>query len=76
MRGRRVGRVAYREKLSRAGFQDISIEPTRIYRLADARDFLAGAGLNVEAIASQVDGTFMSAFVRARKPASSSDRSI
>ena len=46
----------------------IGLEPTRIYRVEDARDFLAGAGLDVDAIAPQVDGKFMSAFVRARKP--------
>ncbi|HJU05147.1 MAG TPA: arsenite methyltransferase [Nitrospiraceae bacterium] len=61
---------AYLEKLSRAGFQDISIEPTRIYRMEEARDFLAGAGLNLDVIGPLVDGKFMSAFVRARKPVS------
>lgn len=60
--------ATYREKLTKAGFEEIEIVPTRIYRIEDAKEFLAGAGLNVEAIASQVDGRFMSAFVRARKP--------
>jgi len=60
----------YREKLARAGFEQIDLQPTRIYRAEDAREFLAGAGLNVGAVAPQVDGKFMSAFVRARKPAS------
>lgn len=60
--------TAYREKLARTGFQDIAITSTRIYRIEDAKDFLAGAGLNVENIAPQVDGLFMSAFVRANKP--------
>lgn len=59
----------YRLKLARAGFDQIDIEPTRIYRAQDARGFLACAGIDVQAIAPQVDGKFMSAFVRARKPA-------
>jgi arsenite methyltransferase len=57
----------YRGKLARAGFEDISLEPTRIYRASDARDFLAGAGLDADAVAPRIDGKFMSAFVRARK---------
>jgi ubiquinone/menaquinone biosynthesis C-methylase UbiE len=59
---------AYRDKLVRAGFHEIEIVPTRIYRVEDAKDFLAGAGLNVEALAPHVDGKFMGAFIRARKP--------
>lgn len=59
---------AYRDKLVKAGFHDIEIVPTRIYRAEDAKDFLAGAGLNVEVLAPQMDGKFMSAFIRARKP--------
>jgi SAM-dependent methyltransferase len=58
----------YREKLAKAGFEGIDVEPTRVYRAEDAREFLAGAGLDADAIASEVDGKFMSAFVRARKP--------
>jgi SAM-dependent methyltransferase len=58
----------YWQKLGRAGFTEVHVEPTRIYRADDAKDFLAGAGLDVERIASQVDGKFMSAFIRARKP--------
>ena len=58
----------YRTKLKRAGFESIDLEPTRIYRAADARQFLEEAGLGGE-VAEQVDGKFMSAFVRARKPA-------
>src|SRR5437870_4487205 len=46
----------YRSKLTAAGFQSIEIEPTRIYRIDDARAFLAGQGIDVEAIAPQVDG--------------------
>src|SRR5438034_4273247 len=58
----------YRDKLAKAGFEAIDVEPTRIYRAEDAREFLTGAGLDGDAIAPQVDGKFMSAFVRARKP--------
>jgi arsenite methyltransferase len=58
----------YREKLSAAGFQDIEVEPTRIYRAEDAQSFLSEAGLDAGSIASAVDEKFMSAFVRARKP--------
>lgn len=58
----------YRSKLKAAGFEQIEVEPTRVYRVADAREFLSSAGVDVEAIASQVDEKFMSAFVRAVKP--------
>jgi arsenite methyltransferase len=57
----------YREKLKAAGFEQISIEPTRVYRMEDAREFLSSAGVDVDAIAPQVDGKFMSGFVRAVK---------
>jgi arsenite methyltransferase len=59
----------YRTKLAAAGFEAIEIEPTRIYKIEDARQFLAGKGLDVEAIAPQVENKFASAFIRARKPA-------
>jgi len=59
----------YRDKLSAAGFEKIDIEQTRVYRAADARDFLAVAGVDADVIASQVDGKFFSAFVRAVKAA-------
>jgi SAM-dependent methyltransferase len=61
--------TAYREKLGKAGFEAVDVEPTRVYRTEDAREFLAGAGLDAAAIAPQVDGKFMSAFIRAGKPA-------
>jgi ubiquinone/menaquinone biosynthesis C-methylase UbiE len=61
---------AYRAKLRQAGFEAVTIEATRIYRVADAREILAGEGIDVEAIAPLVDGKFISAFVRAIKPAS------
>jgi SAM-dependent methyltransferase len=58
----------YRGKLTAAGFEQIEIEPTRIYRAEDAREFLSGQGIDVDAIAPQVDGKFLSAFLRAVKP--------
>jgi arsenite methyltransferase len=58
----------YISKLMDAGFEAIEIEPTRIYKVEDARAFLTGEGIDVDAIAPQVDGKFMSAFIRARKP--------
>lgn len=58
----------YRTNLKAAGFEEIDIEPTRIYRAEDARELLSGQGIDVDSIASQVDGKFMSAFVRAVKP--------
>jgi SAM-dependent methyltransferase len=59
----------YRGKLAAAGFTAIDVEPTRVYKAEDARDLLCGCGLVPEEIAPQVDGKFISAFVRARKPA-------
>jgi len=58
----------YRNKLAQAGFQEIDLVPTRVYRMEDARELLAGSGLNLDVVAPQVDGKFISAFVRARKP--------
>jgi SAM-dependent methyltransferase len=58
----------YRLKLASAGFEGIDVEPTRIYRAADAIELLTDAGIDAAAAARQVDGKFMSAFVRARKP--------
>jgi SAM-dependent methyltransferase len=58
----------YRTKLSGAGFEQVEVEPTRIYRAEDAREFFARADVEIEKIAPMVDGKFMSAFVRARKP--------
>lgn len=59
--------VEYTKKLIKAGFEGIDIEPTRIYRVEEAREMLAAEGIDVDAIAPQVDGEFMSAFVRAVK---------
>src|SRR5713101_4972280 len=64
----------YRDKLVAEGFEQITIEPTRVYRVEDAREFLSEAGVNADAIAPQVDGKLMSAFVRAVKPSSSAAR--
>lgn len=58
----------YVRALARAGFDSIDVEPTRIYDIEDARQFLTGEGIDVDTIAPQVDGKFMSAFIRARKP--------
>ena len=58
----------YRRKLAAAGFQAIDIEPTRIYRAQDARAMLEERGIDVDALAGQIDGKFMGAFIRARKP--------
>jgi ubiquinone/menaquinone biosynthesis C-methylase UbiE len=59
----------YRRKLAAAGFEEIEIEPTRVYSVEDARQFLTTQGIDVDAIAPQVEGKFTSAFVRAKKPA-------
>ena len=58
----------YRSKLASAGFEHIEIEPTRIYRVEDAREFPSGQNIDVDTVASQVEGKFISAFVRAVKP--------
>jgi ubiquinone/menaquinone biosynthesis C-methylase UbiE len=63
----------YRTKLVAAGFEQIEVEPTRVYRTEDAREFLAGQGIDVDAIAPQVDGKIMSAFIRAVKPKAKED---
>ena len=59
---------SYRETLTRAGFQNVDLEPTRIYRAADAKHFLDEAGVTDDAVLADIDGRFMSAFVRAQKP--------
>ena len=60
---------SYRDKLTRAGFEGVELDPTRIYHADDAKQFLGEAGLSDETVLAQIDGRFMSAFVRARKPA-------
>jgi len=59
----------YAAKLAKAGFEDIDIEATRVYSINDARAFLSGQGLDVDTLAKQVEGKFISAFIRAKKPA-------
>jgi arsenite methyltransferase len=58
----------YQIKLAVAGFEAIGIEPTRVYDVEDAREFLTSQSFDVDAIAAEVGGRFMSAFVRAKKP--------
>jgi len=58
----------YVDKLAKAGFENIAIEPTRVYNIEDARAFLADQGFDVDSLAPKVAGKFMSAFVRAEKP--------
>jgi 2-polyprenyl-3-methyl-5-hydroxy-6-metoxy-1,4-benzoquinol methylase len=58
----------YKSKLAQAGFAGISIEPTRVYSVEDSRSFLVAAGIDVDALASQIEGKFMSSFIRATKP--------
>ncbi len=62
----------YREKLARAGFASVDVEPTRVYRVGEAGEFLQAAGLDPETVGPQIDGKFTSAFVRAVKPAAKS----
>ncbi|MBI5086444.1 MAG: arsenite methyltransferase [Acidobacteria bacterium] len=58
----------YKAKLARAGFTSIDVEPTGVYMAADAREFLAAEGIDADAVAPEMDGKFMSAFIRAVKP--------
>ena len=62
----------YVAKLAKAGFDNIDIEPTRVYSIEDVRTFLSGQGLDVDSLAKEVEGKFISAFIRANKPAKSS----
>jgi SAM-dependent methyltransferase len=57
----------YLERLREAGFEEVGIEPTRVYEFEDAKAFLSGTGLNTEVLAREVSGRIMGAFVRARK---------
>jgi len=59
----------YRSKLLAAGFTDVDFEPTRVYSVEDARVFLTEAGISVDGLAAEVEGKFLSAFIRATKPA-------
>ena len=64
----------YRAKLTAAGFEQVDVDPWRVYNLSDAREFLAGSGIDVDAVAPQADGKFASAFIRACKPAAAGSR--
>lgn len=64
----------YRSKLKAAGFEQVEVKPTRVYKVEEAREFLSSAGIDVDAISSQVDEKFMSAFVRGVKPTNASTR--
>ncbi|HEV2439128.1 MAG TPA: arsenite methyltransferase [bacterium] len=59
----------YKARLAGAGFENVAVEPTRVYDIDDARGFLSGHGIDVDVVAPLVDQKFMSAFIRARKPA-------
>jgi SAM-dependent methyltransferase len=65
----------YKGKLAAAGFEQIGIEPTRVYKIEDAREMLAASGMDVDAMAPHVDGKFMSGFIRAVKPTGVSEKS-
>jgi hypothetical protein len=58
----------YKAKLAAAGFENADIEITRVYKVEDAREFLAGQGTEVQQLAQQVDGKIVSGFIRAIKP--------
>jgi ubiquinone/menaquinone biosynthesis C-methylase UbiE len=62
----------YRQKLAAAGFESVDVETTRVYQVEEAREFLTAGGLDVDAVAPQIDGKFISAFVRAAKPVAKS----
>jgi len=64
-----LGDEEYISKLTGVGFEKVDIEPTRVYSIEDARTFLGGQGMDVDAMAPVVEGKFMSAFIRATKPA-------
>jgi len=64
-----LAEVDYRNKLAQAGFTNIEVEVTRVYGVEDARTFLAAEGLDADAAAKEIDGKFVSAFIRATKAA-------
>jgi SAM-dependent methyltransferase len=65
----------YRRRLEATGFRQVEVEPTRVYNIEDARQFLTGSGVDVDAIAAETQGRFMSAFIRAIKPLTSEEGS-
>ena len=68
-----LGEDEFAAKLRTAGFEDVEVEPWRVYQVEDARAFLTEAGLDVDALATQVDGRVASAFIRGRKPAATKE---
>jgi SAM-dependent methyltransferase len=60
--------IEYRDLLADAGFRRVEIEPTRVYKAEDAAAFLTGSGLDPDTFAAQIEGKFMSAFIRGVKP--------
>ena len=62
----------YRQKLQTAGFESVDVEPTRIYQVEEARDFLTAAGLDADVVGPQIKDKFISAFIRAKKPLAAS----
>jgi len=62
----------YREKLQAAGFELVDVEPTRVYKVEEAREFLTAAGLDADVVGPQIKDKFMSAFIRAQKPLAAS----
>jgi len=62
-----LAEAQYLEKLEAAGFESIEVEPTRIYPVEEAREFLTAAGLDADEVAPQIKDKFMSAFLRAKK---------
>ena len=64
-----LGDYEYVAKLAKAGFEDIDIEATRVYSIDETRTFLVSEGLDADALARKVEGTFISGFIRATKPA-------
>ena len=59
----------YLQKLQAAGFTSMEVQPTRVYHAEESRDFLSAAGLDPDRVAPLIEGKFISAFIRATKPA-------
>jgi arsenite methyltransferase len=66
----------YRQKLAGAGFEEVEIEPWRVYAMKDAREFLCGAGLDPDLVEASGEGKFASAFIRARRPDTAGEASL
>jgi hypothetical protein len=70
-----LGEDEFAAKLRAAGFEDVEVEPWRVYEIEDARTFLTEAGLDVDALAARVEGRVASAFIRGRRPAAAPQNS-